>query len=44
MPVPPGVDVTRVPWDNEMLQALLNIDTTIPDRAEGDRPKSGRIP
>jgi hypothetical protein len=45
-PVPDGVDLTTVPWDNAMLQALLNIDTTIgvDDAKNRTHTESGRIP
>jgi hypothetical protein len=40
-PVPEGVDLTRVPWDADWMQALLNIDKGL--KFEG-RPESDRIP
>jgi hypothetical protein len=43
-PVPAGVRLTHVDWDSELLQALLNINTSIPINIKaGDRPKSDRI-
>lgn len=44
--VPLGVDLTLVPWHNELLQALLSIDTSTPTDLSMNmsRPASGRIP
>jgi hypothetical protein len=40
-PVPVGVDLNRVDWDGELLQALLSVDSTIPS-PQGRRPESDR--
>jgi len=44
VPPPEGVDLTRVPWDEPWMRALLNIDTGIVGPNPGERPKSGRTP
>jgi hypothetical protein len=45
-PVPEGVNLSTVPWGSAMLQALLNIDTTIGvvDAKNRTHIDSGRIP
>jgi hypothetical protein len=44
-PVPAEVRLSQVDWDGELMQALLNVDTTIPIEIKfRDRPKSDRIP
>jgi hypothetical protein len=41
-PVPAGVSLTHLDWDGELLQALLNIDTSIPSRTRFRGSTRGR--
>ena len=45
IPVPEGIDLTRVPWDEPWMQSLLSIDTSIKyEGPEGrHRPESDRM-
>ena len=41
-PIPENIDLTRVDWDTEWLEALLDVDMAI-EWKEGVRPESDRV-